>query len=47
MELESRDGEWCVWFDGDLAYHGPPAEPGAGTPAPCLPTPTAGWSIHA
>ena len=43
MELESRDGEWCPWFAGELAYRGP-ADAGP-LPRPCDDD-AMGWTIH-
>lgn len=48
MELETKDGEWTVWFEGGLVYHGPHDGHGSGA----LPTltvsidPAMGWQIH-
>lgn len=48
MEAETKDGEWTVWFEGGLVYHGPHDGHGSGA-YPALSVtidPTMGWQIH-
>ena len=48
IESRNQNGEWVVWFNGGLLFHGAHDENGSGAAPTFAVTlePTVGWSIH-